>query len=122
MLFLLPKKSGLTKTSDIMQMVIRYAKAYMSNKQAAKRKELAANQHALKAESTKFVPLKPKSTRLIRSVSLGESYGAGVGSATKQDELRYTGIKMIGIGQMHKSNSVPVFSSDDADDIAHMRR
>lgn len=34
----------------------------------------------------------------------------------------YTGTKMIGIGQLHKSNAVPVFSSDDAKDIARMRR
>jgi hypothetical protein len=34
----------------------------------------------------------------------------------------YTGDKMIGIGTLHKSNAVPVFSSDDAKDIARMRR
>ena len=34
----------------------------------------------------------------------------------------YTGDKMIGVGQLHKSNAVPVFSSDDAKDIARMRR
>jgi hypothetical protein len=34
----------------------------------------------------------------------------------------YTGEKMIGIGTLHKSNAVPVFSSDDAKDIARMRR
>ena len=34
----------------------------------------------------------------------------------------YTGNKMIGIGQLHKSNAVPVFSGDDAKDLAKMRR
>lgn len=34
----------------------------------------------------------------------------------------YTGTKMIGIGTMHKSNSVPIFSSEEATDIAKMRR
>jgi len=29
---------------------------------------------------------------------------------------------MIGIGQLHKSNSIPVFQSEDAVDIAKMRR
>lgn len=34
----------------------------------------------------------------------------------------YTGTKMIGIGTLHKSNAVPVFSDDDAKEIARMRR
>lgn len=36
--------------------------------------------------------------------------------------LRYTGDKLIGIGVLHKSNSVPVFKGEDAIDIARMRR
>ena len=34
----------------------------------------------------------------------------------------YTGDKMLGIGQLHKSNAVPVFRSEDIVDIARMRR
>ena len=34
----------------------------------------------------------------------------------------YTGTKIKGIGTMHKSNAVPIFSDDEAQDIAHMRR
>lgn len=34
----------------------------------------------------------------------------------------YTGNKMIGIGTLHKSNAVPIFSDDDAKDQASMRR
>ena len=34
----------------------------------------------------------------------------------------YTGTKMKGIGTMHKSNSVPIFSNEEAEAIAHMRR
>ena len=34
----------------------------------------------------------------------------------------YTGDKIKGIGTMHKSNSVPVFSDQEAIDIATMRR
>lgn len=36
--------------------------------------------------------------------------------------MQYTGDKMIGIGTMHKSNAVPVFSTDEATDLATMRR
>lgn len=34
----------------------------------------------------------------------------------------YTGDKMLGIGTLHKSNAVPVFRAEDAQDIAKMRR
>jgi hypothetical protein len=34
---------------------------------------------------------------------------------------QYTGSAMLGIGTMHKSNAVPVFSRDDAKAIATMR-
>lgn len=44
------------------------------------------------------------------------------GVCTKGPEKVYTGTKMIGIGTMHKSNSVPIFSSEDAEAIAKMRR
>jgi len=35
---------------------------------------------------------------------------------------RYTGTKMIGIGTLHKSNAVPVFSTEEATEMARMRR
>lgn len=34
----------------------------------------------------------------------------------------YTGDKMIGVGTMHKSNMVPIFSDQEARDISTMRR
>jgi hypothetical protein len=34
----------------------------------------------------------------------------------------YTGDRLLGIATMHKSNSVPVFSQEDAIEIATMRR
>lgn len=41
---------------------------------------------------------------------------------SKPAEKVYTGSKMIGIGTMHKSNCVPIFSDEEAENIAHMRR
>jgi hypothetical protein len=35
---------------------------------------------------------------------------------------QYTGTKMLGIGTMHKSNAVPIFSDDEAVAISNMRR
>ena len=50
------------------------------------------------------------------------SRGDGVGSATLAPAKVYTGTKIKGIGTMHKSNAVPIFSDEQAQDIARMRR
>ena len=42
--------------------------------------------------------------------------------AAKAPEKIYTGTKIKGIGTLHKSNAVPIFTDDEAIDIAHMRR
>ena len=42
--------------------------------------------------------------------------------ASRPADKVYTGTKIKGIGTMHKSNAVPIFSDDEAQDIAHMRR
>jgi hypothetical protein len=47
---------------------------------------------------------------------------SGIGNATLAPAKVYTGTEMIGIGQLHKSNAVPVFRQDDAIDLANMRR
>jgi hypothetical protein len=50
------------------------------------------------------------------------SAGGIVGSTAKKESVQYTGTKMLGIGVMHKSNSVPIFSEDEAIEISTMRR
>jgi hypothetical protein len=44
------------------------------------------------------------------------------GAVTYKESPQYTGTKIKGIGTMHKSNAVPVFSDEEAQDIARMRR
>ena len=56
-------------------------------------------------------------TRHIPSLDTGHS-----GALRTKDIPKYTGTKILGIGTMHKSNAVPVFSSEEAHDIATMRR
>lgn len=51
-----------------------------------------------------------------------ESLDSGASVAVKQEVQQYTGDNMLGIGQLHKSNSVPVFRKEDAEDQAKMRR
>ena len=44
------------------------------------------------------------------------------GAVRTKDIPQYTGTKILGIGTMHKSNAVPVFSDEEAQDISRMRR
>ena len=44
------------------------------------------------------------------------------GDCVVKETIQYTGTEMLGIGQLHKSNAVPVFRTEDAADIARMRR
>ncbi|CAB5221392.1 hypothetical protein UFOVP247_154 [uncultured Caudovirales phage] len=50
------------------------------------------------------------------------SAGMNYGSTPKPEPKVYTGTRLMGIATMHKSNMVPVFSSQDAEDISKMRR
>ena len=43
-------------------------------------------------------------------------------ACVKVKDNEYTGTKIKGIGTMHKSNAVPVFSDQEAKDISSMRR
>ena len=48
--------------------------------------------------------------------------GNGIGVTFAKTPNTYTGDRLVGIATMHKSNSVPVFSQEDAIEIAKMRR
>jgi hypothetical protein len=56
-----------------------------------------------------------RDTRQYPSVDTG-------GVATKPAPKVYTGDKIVGIGTMHKSNMVPIFSNAEAVEISKMRR
>jgi hypothetical protein len=44
------------------------------------------------------------------------------GGSTAPVHKVYTGTKILGIGTMHKSNAVPIFSDEEAIEISKMRR
>jgi hypothetical protein len=100
-------------------------------KPTAKQRELDASwEKLLKKYATKTVA-KPKQ-QLSDVYSLGEparretpkipSLPFTGAPCVKKASPVYTGDKIKGIGTMHKSNSVPVFSDQEAIDIATMRR
>jgi len=44
------------------------------------------------------------------------------GAVSSKATPQYTGTKILGIGTMHKSNAVPIFSDEEAVEISKMRR
>jgi hypothetical protein len=58
-----------------------------------------------------------RETRHIASRDTGH-----MGAVRTKDIPQYTGTKIKGIGTMHKSNAVPIFSDEEAVAIASMRR
>ena len=100
-------------------------KSKLSKKQRAARELLLKEQRAIKKS------LKPETHQPLQynfTVPAGretaniKSLGNGIGNAARSEQKTYTGDKMLGIGQLHKSNAVPVFKQEDAQDIARMRR
>jgi len=57
-----------------------------------------------------------------RSTSHIKSLGQSTGVAALRSAPVYTGTKIKGIGTMHKSNAVPIFSDEEAVAISQMRR
>ena len=110
---------------------------HTSNRSKKKRKP-NAKQRELQSEwenmLKKYEPKKP----IAKTKGEGWSYSLGLpacretpkipshpftaGPCALQPNPVYTGTKVKGIGTMHKSNAVPVFSDDEAKDIATMRR
>lgn len=62
-------------------------------------------------------PVGRTNTHHIKSLDTGHS-----GPISSKPTPKYTGTKILGIGTMHKSNAVPVFSDEEAKDISTMRR
>ena len=65
-----------------------------------------------------FIPKTPPG----RETAVIPSQDTGWVPCVKMHDQEYTGTKVKGIGTMHKSNAVPVFSDDEAKDISKMRR
>ena len=81
--------------------------------------EQRRHQRAMKAETLVYSLSAPvgRETAHIASLDTGHS-----GAVRTKDIPQYTGTKILGIGTMHKSNAVPVFSDEEAVAIATMRR
>ncbi len=84
-------------------------------------KEKYAPNSKIKFERKSFVA--PKPLRRDADQPRVPSLDTGVrGPVNVRKPMQYTGDNIVGIGTMHKSNAVPIFSDQDAKDISSMRR
>jgi hypothetical protein len=74
---------------------------------------------ALEAEPLNYTLTAPPGRGNTRHIP---SQGQGTGVAALRPAPVYTGTKIKGIGTMHKSNAVPIFSDEEAVAISQMRR
>ena len=80
-----------------------------------KKRSRALSAAPLKGSYSLSIPEGRNTTAHIKSVDTG-------GNAVLRPSPIYTGTKVKGIATMHKSNAVPVFSDEEAQDISKMRR
>lgn len=111
----------------------RSRQKFRSADQARQVRELEAEWQQLKARwapkisvkaDTKKVYKPPVNPRLqqTRENALPSKPDTVLGAVTVRQPMQYTGTKIIGIGTMHKSNQVPVFSDTEARELSTMRR
>lgn len=80
-----------------------------------KKRKRAMSAESLSGYYSLKIPDGRNTTSHIKSVNTG-------GNAILRPSPIYTGTKVKGIATMHKSNAVPVFSDEEAQDISKMRR
>jgi len=90
----------------------------MLKKQHGVVEEARKRARAMKAEPLRYDIIAPAQ----RTTERIPSRGNGFGNATLPPPKVYSGSEMIGIGQLHKSNAIPIFKQADAVDLANMRR
>lgn len=109
-------------------LIYTYQKSKKRKNMNKKDRELLASWEELKKKYAPTKPLPkvketPKPKPVIRDTPKIPSLGNHMGVATKPIHGKvYTGTAMLGIGTLHKSNAVPIFSTEDAKDQASMRR
>ena len=107
-------------------MIVHTHQRSKKRKPTAKERQLAADWQAL-VQKTK-ISVKPvtqkKTTFSTTNYKKNDipSRDTGFYDTFRKQDLFYTGDKMKGIGTLHKSNAVPIFTDEEAKDQAAMRR
>lgn len=100
----------------------------------SKKRKLNAKQRQLNKEWNDIVEKYKTVTKAVKPISKIQaspyrrqtetfsSLKSGIHDTSARPSPMYTGTKMLGIGTLHKSNAVPVFSEEEAIDLSTMRR
>jgi hypothetical protein len=82
--------------------------------------DIEQRKHSRALKAKPYVP--PVNQRLAEFRAVPSVADTHTGAVTVRQTPQYTGNKIVGIGTMHKSNAVPIFSDQEAKDISSMRR
>jgi hypothetical protein len=96
------------------------AEALAADWEKVKAKYASSNKSVVKTTKKTYTPpvtLRRDTGPRIPSLDTGHK-----GAVTIKQTPKYTGDKIVGIGTMHKSNAVPIFTDQEAKDISSMRR
>ena len=105
-------------------MIYTNQKSKLSKKQRAAREALLKEQRAIKRELRNASingTLKVAKT-YRRETPNYPSLNSGFHDTAAKPKQTYTGSNLLGIGTLHKSNAVPIFSQEEALEQARMRR
>ena len=120
--------------------ILSKRRKYHSAEAAAKERELKAEWQQRQQEWSKLSPnfagqRRGTASQPLARTSISPQYPPGRepqtipsradtpgAVAARPADKVYTGTKIKGIGTMHKSNAVPIFSDDEAKEISSMRR
>jgi hypothetical protein len=115
--------------------IYTYQKSKKKKKLNAKERELQDSWNKIVNKHAKPVVVKKKITKTTTIAKLvipegrnpydlpSVDTGGGLANWNRKDKVTtYTGTAMKGIGTLHKSNAVPVFTDEEAKDQASMRR
>ena len=81
----------------------------------------ASQKQSAKPEFKEYKP-KPNPLMQLRGAVEKGDREASWDPCVKQESRKYTGEKVLGVGTLHKSNAVPIFSEQEAKDLSSMRR
>ena len=103
-------------------MIYTNQKSKLSKKQRAAREALLKEQRAIKRSLKSGTGTLTSSKVYRRETPHYPSLNSGYHDTAAKPKQTYTGSNLLGIGTLHKSNAVPIFSQEEALDQARMRR
>ncbi len=128
------KRKQKKKSKSVLEAERKHAK-FLKKMGVGSRSSVGSEHRSSKPRVTGSSPVESANSRSLAQSGSAPALGAGGQrfessnsdqfynpSMAKKKENVYTGTEIIGIGQMHKSNAVPIRRKDDAKSIANMRR